>query len=765
MRKILTVPAMTLGMALLASCNLNSSDSGKNEVSNFEDLPNCSELGSTSGTSPLGEKVRVEEEEVSYVCTDSGWVVVSVAEYKLLPACPAKRDANLGLKVFVDEDSLQYICVKTGWIEYDSTAADGSDPSPTADSSLVSGSARAIGPFGVGAVVQLREVVSNKDSAFVLSDSVFKGIVTGKTGEFMIPKVTTYANWGVVTVKGLYKDALKGVVSEDSLELEALVELGYDIQVQVDVYSHLVAARVKALVNSGSKFSYAITQAEKELAQTFGFDPNAGEEAVRQTIALLLRADLDESGFADAIETLATDFAEDGTWDDDDARTALADFAFNIQNLKLKDEETGEVLLKESDYRKNLEKFGIKDIAAFEGLFTDFWVASYGLGGCGYARQNAVVMNANESSDSAKAYFMCDNESWRVATDFERDTVNLGNAEDGVLREGNVNKKKLYVYDTTGFGIGETTRWKEPDSVLLVIGHACTDFEDVINTVVSTKDKNGNKNYYGCKDRSWTSVEESVYEIGYMCNKTAKNVVEKYKHDKNDAYARCRESKQESDDGTVMYSYFWEGTTEVDYDHRDEDCTPYEVKGTKTKYYCTDADNIRFVEADDDEAELGVCYEAVEGTFGAYKDKNDNDVYRLCGAGYVEGTWMWQPIDEHTYKLESVCDMDHVDVVATYKGKDDKDVYVMCSENYGTYSWTVTDAATYKMQMRCDEFHLGSYWAPDNTASYTCGCEVERPIEPTPTEPPYTETVIVTVIGDPMNYECSAYGPFTWHKD
>ena len=109
--------------------------------------------------------------------------------------------------------------------------------------------------------------------------------------------------------------------------------------------------------------------------------------------------------------------------------------------------------------------------------------------------------------------------------------------------------------------------------------------------------------------------------------------------------------------------------------------------------------------------------------------------------------------------------MDNVDVVATYKGKDDKDVYVMCSENYGTYSWTVTDAATYKMQMRCDEFHLGSYLAPDNSATYTCGCEVERPIEPTPTEPPYTETVIVTVIGDPMNYECSAYGPFTWHKD
>ena len=711
MRKILAVPAMTLGMALLASCNLNSSDSGKNEVSNFEDLPSCSQQESFSGSTPLGEKVRVGEEDVSYLCTDSGWVVVSVAEYQSLPACPAKRGANLGLKVYVDADSLQYICVSTGWIEYDSTATSGKAPSPTADSSLVSGTARAIGPFEIGSVVELREVLSDKDAAFILSDSVFKGLVTGKTGEYMIPKVTTYAKWGVVAVKGTYKDALTGEASEDTLELDALVDLTSSGSVQVDVFSLLVAARVETLVNSGAKISTAKIQAEKELVQTFGFDPNAIEDAVRLAGALLLRSDLDEAGFANAIGAMVTDFAEDGTWDNDETRTALADFAFNIQNLKIKDEKTGEIVLKESDYRKNLEKFGIKDVAAFEALFTDFWVTSYGLGGCGAARQNVVVKNANESSDSSNAYFICDNEKWNVATDFQRDTVNLGNAEDGVLHEGNVNDKKLYVYDTTGFGIGQTVRWKKPDSIVLVIGYACTDFEDVAYKVVSTKDEDDDVNYYGCKNRSWTSsISEMDYEIGYLCNKSAKNVAEKYKHGENDAYARCHEFKQEAD-GVVTYSYSWVASTKLDYEHSDEECTPYEVKGKDQKYYCTDADKIKFVKANEAESELGVCYKAVAGKFG------------------------------------------------TYKGEGDKDVYVICSEVSGMYSWTATDALTYKMRKVCNADNLGPSKTPDESATYTCGCQVTKPIEPTPAKEPYTETVILTT-----KEECSVY-PLAWYEN
>ena len=42
-----------------------------------------------------------------------------------------------------------------------------------------------------------------------------------------------------------------------------------------------------------------------------------------------------------------------------------------------------------------------------------------------------------------------------------------------------------------------------------------------------------------------------------MCNPNAKNVVEKFKRDGADTYARCRETKTELPDGSVDYSYLY----------------------------------------------------------------------------------------------------------------------------------------------------------------------------------------------------------------
>lgn len=643
-------------LAVLAGCNLNSSDEGKTEVSAYEDLPNCSSRESASGVSPVGEKVLVEEEGMSYQCTDDGWVVVSVANFEDLPKCPAKRGKTLGMKVYVEADSMRYLCVNTGWIELDESS-DGSMPTPQVENDLVLGSAKVIGPFEMGTQVKLREITSSKDAAFATTDSATVGSVSNRKGDFMVPRVTSYSDYALISVKGLYMDVVSGEVSEDSLELEAVVDLSSGETPAVDVASHVLAGRVRTLVNGGASVYAAMKQAKRELYTAFGFTSGSDEEEVKLAVALLLRANLDEGEFAEAVANFAEGFAETGSWGDEEFHTMLADFAFNIENLKIKDEETGEILLKQSDYRKNLEKFGNEAAPAFEGYFTKFWVDAYGLGGCAGARQDAVVQNRNELSDSASAFFTCDNLAWRVSTDFERDTVNLGNAPDGELVAGNVDADKMYVFDTTGFGSGTPTRWKEPDSIVLVIGKACTAEENMAFTVVSTEDDDGNDNYYSCVNRNWGASSEAAFRIGYECNASARNVVEKYKDaEKTDTYARCRENKIDLGDGTEMLSYTWMPTNELNYNLREEECAVNEVFASGKKYYvCTDAENIDFREASEDEVELGVCNEALVDSISSYK-KDGSTVYRVCGENaYIPGRWEWSATDETTFKIGKVC--------------------------------------------------------------------------------------------------------------
>ena len=53
---------LALGLPFLfAACNLNSSDEGKKEVTNFEDLPNCSSAGTTSGMPPLSSPAALDK--------------------------------------------------------------------------------------------------------------------------------------------------------------------------------------------------------------------------------------------------------------------------------------------------------------------------------------------------------------------------------------------------------------------------------------------------------------------------------------------------------------------------------------------------------------------------------------------------------------------------------------------------------------------------------------------------------------------------------
>ena len=665
---------------LVASCNLNSADDGKTNVSTYTEMPPCGGNLGTSGSDITGAKLYVEDEEANYVCTDSGWVVESVSTFDMLPLCTEKgRMPTLGQKVYVQKDSSYFRCLKSGWAV---TAAEDSDDelTPVLDNRMIRGSVSAIGPFALGTSVELSEIYTDaRTDSVLVSDSVYAGSVSMKLGTFVVPNVVSYSDYMSLKVKGLFMDPLTGAASEDSLELQALIDINKDV-VSVGIGDFLKYKRIMVLANKGYKIEDAVVRADKELLDVFGFKGAVDEDAANLAISLLLRSNLEEGDFVEILQNFADDFAEDGVYDDAEMLTALADFAYNIENLKIKDEESGELLIKESDYRRNLEAFGVKDAAAFEAYFTNFWIDSYGLGGCGASRQDAVVMNKNEQSDSASAYFTCDNDVWRTATDFERDTVFLGNAVDGEIKAGNVNDKKMYVFDTLGIGAGNARRWKEPDSIVLVIGKSCTDDEKLRYTVTGTKDEDDNDNYYACVDRKWNSVSSMVYKIGYECHGTAKNVVERYKDSGAEdgyAYARCHETKMDLGGGEFSYSYIWLPTDEINYKFRESECDLYSVFSKDKKHYvCDDDDNVNFREANDDEIELGVCRKSLKDAVYFYKVDGDR-VYRVCQEDqYQAGKWKWNATDKVTYETKKICS---AETIGTKVTSDDVDYTCGCS--------------------------------------------------------------------------------------
>lgn len=66
--------------AFIAGCNLNSSDEAKKEVDSYGEMPPCVENQGTSGSDIEGAKLFVKDEEATYICTDTGWLLFDNSE-------------------------------------------------------------------------------------------------------------------------------------------------------------------------------------------------------------------------------------------------------------------------------------------------------------------------------------------------------------------------------------------------------------------------------------------------------------------------------------------------------------------------------------------------------------------------------------------------------------------------------------------------------------------------------------------------------------
>ena len=138
---------------------------------------------------------------------------------------------------------------------------------------------------------------------------------------------------------------------------------------------------------------------------------------------------------------------------------------------------------------------------------------SLGLRGCTKMRQDTVGKGSDE------AWYICDNQKWRVATDIEKDTYGWKAGKDGKVKHGSVVEKNCYVYEDSVWRVGN-----ESDCSLGLRG--CTKMrQDTVGT-------GSDKEWYICDEQKWrkaADLEKDTY--GWKAGKDgdAKNgtIVEK----------------------------------------------------------------------------------------------------------------------------------------------------------------------------------------------------------------------------------------------
>jgi hypothetical protein len=177
------------------------------------------------------------------------------------------------------------------------------------------------GPFLVGSSVQVQEL----DSSLEQTGSAFVGDITSNTGEYDISGVPF---GGVVELiaTGYYFDEVSGQTTSSMMMLRALTDKTGTVN--VNVATAIERDRVRHLVQAGSSFTDAKTQAITELWLQFGWVPtaldttaiNIGGPDGDRLLALSAMLATDPDGFGSRaasdvnalITTLRIDF-EDGT--------------------------------------------------------------------------------------------------------------------------------------------------------------------------------------------------------------------------------------------------------------------------------------------------------------------------------------------------------------------------------------------------------------------------------------------------------------------
>lgn len=288
------------------------------------------------------------------------------------------------------------------------------------------------GPFVTGSAVTVQELdgITLKQTG-----KSFKGTIKSDKGDFAIKDINLESQYAILEASGYYRDEISGKKSSSQVTLRALTDLKDRKHVNINLLTHLEYERVMYLVTEKKKsIAEAKEQAEKEVLATFGIEGDFAESedlnifetgdgnAALLAISVLLQSDVDVAGLTERMGEFSISLAEGGSWDDADAKTAIADWACDV-DLK------GSL----SKVRKNVEDWKYADtVPAFEKYVSNFWWDNYGLGVCNTKRENETKRNINKLSALYNEYFVCESGRWVIPGDEPESSSSKGESSSSV---------------------------------------------------------------------------------------------------------------------------------------------------------------------------------------------------------------------------------------------------------------------------------------------------------------------------------------------
>ena len=188
------------------------------------------------------------------------------------------------------------------------------------------------GPFIQGTVITVWEL----DSSLVQTGRTFIGTIDDNTGTFNARGnvVSPYVELSAV---GYYFNEVSGSLSTAPLTLQALSDMTDNSSVNVNLMTHLEKKRVEYLIDAGSTFTTAKSQAQTEImkifnienvslgsAETLDISKSGDGNAFLLAISASLQSDKTVAELTELLSTINTDIRTDGTLDSTTTKATLA---------------------------------------------------------------------------------------------------------------------------------------------------------------------------------------------------------------------------------------------------------------------------------------------------------------------------------------------------------------------------------------------------------------------------------------------------------
>lgn len=267
------------------------------------------------------------------------------------------------------------------------------------------------GPFKKGASIKLH-IVSDVD--LNQTGKFSEGSVVDDFGSFSVD-YSGLGIYGLLEAKGEYLNEISGEKGGASLTLNSFVRASDGNAVNVNILTHLEYPRILYLMKEKSiGYGEAQAQAESEILKAFymkNFNVAAQKMSLFGTeesdgnflaMSLLMQSVFASAETQAAIDAVAADLEKDGTWDDEQTKTVIADWAY-LQKMD-------EMVYYLDDLRPD------SPFPNFDQKFRTFWFRTYGLGVCDSTNQNQLSPNTNPLSKYAGQEFICVDSVWKIAS-------------------------------------------------------------------------------------------------------------------------------------------------------------------------------------------------------------------------------------------------------------------------------------------------------------------------------------------------------------